>query len=162
MNYLYLVFRNIIFVVLTLLLVFFYAKGQKITMDNPQERVQFYEFPKNTIHCIEGDYVLQEVDNQGWRVYFVEDLFLLSRLIPFNSREKGNVLVEEIDFVDSKVPKRAGEIHVLLSLYEKKFSSHQEAVQAIEKGMLGESTQNLCKSIKEFPKQYFKVYKKKH
>ena len=122
-------------------------------------RRMYYEFPKGVIQCQQGDFIARKSGNGAWKVFLVEDMFFLSRLIPINARDSV-VLAEQIDFMDSAKPPKWKEIHLLISEFEKEYRSSEEAFEAIKSGTLGDSTRGLCRSINEFPKVNSRIYRK--
>lgn len=157
------VFRNVVLQSSLLLIVLspvsFSAKAKTREAKQNKGKQMYYEFPKDTIQCRQGDYIIRENDNRSWRVFFVEDIFFFSRLIPF---DKGGavVLAEQIDFTDSAPPPRWREIHLLVSEFEKEYQSSQDAVESIKSGRLANSIRGLCRGINEFPLVKSKVYRK--
>jgi hypothetical protein len=117
-----------------------------------------YLFPKETIECDQGDYIISKTKGEKWKVFHIEDLVLLSRLVPLQFAQ-GIELIEEKDMLDSKSPSRMGEIHLLLTLFDREFVTSNEAVEAIKSGTLGQSTPDVCLSISHFRRDTSKVYK---
>jgi hypothetical protein len=117
-----------------------------------------FTFPKDTIECRRGDYIISMSGQGKWRVFLVDDLVLLSRLVPLRFPH-GIELIQEKDMMDSAKPSRLGEIHVLATSFKKDFPTSDAAAEAIRNKTLGESIPNLCLSIGHFPKDKSVVLK---
>jgi hypothetical protein len=111
------------------------------------------KFPAPSIRCQRGDYLLQARDGRI-RVYWVEDLVKLSRLVPFGE----DALVEEQAILDSERPAYKDEIYLLLTVYERGAASLVEAKRAVRRGDLGPATEGLCLNISHFPTSSSHVY----
>jgi hypothetical protein len=118
-----------------------------------------FTYPNFTIKCKKGDFIIQTVNNCYWKVYLVEDIVLLSRLVPL-SLDKSDELIEEVHLLDSEKPARMGKIYLLLTSFVEKFESIKDAKKAIEDQKLVQGVRWLCASIEKFPKKSSQVYKK--
>lgn len=117
-------------------------------------------FPPDVVQCVRGDYIIREAEKRAWKVFLVEDLFIMNRLVALRKNDVVS-LHDELDLYDSATPPDWREIKVLVSEYETKFPSVEKATAAIESGQLGDSISGLCRSIKHFPKNKSRVYTKK-
>ena len=113
-----------------------------------------FKFPLESIRCQRGDYILQQGASGRIRVYLVDDLVKLSRLVPFLNDE----LIEEGTLSDSERPAFMDEIHLLLTDFDRDFASIEEATHAIEAGDLGPTTEGRCMDIRRFPTSNSQVY----
>ena len=152
-----LIARSLILVVLATAVIG--AEARTSAPKQNKERQIFYEFPKDAIKCTQGDYITRESGNGFWKVFLVEDIFFLSRLIPITTRDSV-VVAEQISFMDSATPPKWKEIHLLLSEFEKEYRSSRQAVESIKSGRLGNAIRGLCRSISEFPTVKSKIYRK--
>jgi len=115
-----------------------------------------YTFPQNTIQCQKGNYIIKKCDSGKWKVFFVEDIVLLSRLVPL-SFEDGTELIEEKNILDSVTP----DIYLLVTLFEKEFVTNEEANESISKDKLGKSVSSICLKLTYFSHETSFVYKEK-
>jgi hypothetical protein len=120
-----------------------------------------YTFPEGSIHCARGDYAIRQTANGSWRVYLVEDLFVITRLVALKGGD-APALVDELSLYDSATPPDWNEIKLLVDEYKATFSSSAEATAAIDSGQLGDSIRGLCRSLKDFPQKTTQVYRKKN
>jgi hypothetical protein len=118
----------------------------------------YSEFPKDVVQCQQGDYILREGNDRRWKVFYVEDIFFLSRLIPLN-QPGAQVLVEQIEFSDSAPPPRWREIHLLVSEFDKGYASAEDAIESLKQERLGRSVQGLLRRITEFPVRNCRIFK---
>ena len=114
-----------------------------------------FKFPLDSIRCQRGDYILQQETSGRIRVYLVNDLLKLSRLVPFLH----DTLIPEETLLDSERPAYMDEIHVLLTDFARDFASSKEATRAIEAGDLGPATEGRCMDIRRFPTSNSIVYR---
>jgi hypothetical protein len=117
-------------------------------------------FPPDVVQCVRGDYLIREAENHALKVFLVEDLFVMNRLVALRKNDLVS-LHNELDFYDSAVPPDWGKIKVLVSEYQTAFPSLEKAIAAIESGRLGDSIEGLCRSINYFPKNKARLYRKK-
>lgn len=108
-------------------------------------------FPQETIQCRPADHVARQEEDGSWRVFRVDELMLVSRLVVLEF-PRGPELMEDRHMSDTQQPWRWKEVHLLATGFASRFASSQEALRAITAGALGEPTPNLCLPIKEFPK----------
>ena len=132
---------------------------QRINLEEQKMNQTTYTFPKDTIECRQGDYVISKTSYDKWKVFLVDDLVLLSRLVPLQFPH-GVELIEEKNTLDSAKPARMGDIHLLVTAFAKDFATSDEAAEAVKNKNLGEATPNLCLSITHFPKATSVVRKK--
>jgi hypothetical protein len=116
------------------------------------------KFPPDAIECRSGDYLLKTIAGSHWQVFRVQELVLISRLIPLSSLDSVE-LIEEKHALDSVRPWRMDEIHLLITAFSQRFGSEEAAIQAIEDSELGESVSDLCLGISNFPRDSSRVYK---
>lgn len=116
-----------------------------------------YTFPQGTINSMRGDYIARRAKNNKWTVFLVEDIVLLSRLVPLRF-PRGVELAEEKDTIDSARPAYLGEIKLLLTAYHREFATAEEASRSIKEGSLGSGSAHLCLDVREFPSERSVVY----
>ena len=109
-----------------------------------------YSFPDSAVQCEPGNYLLCQTPENDLIVYRVRDLLLVKRLIPL--KIKPPALVIEDNLLDSVAPTYRDEVHLLLTSFENKFTSQEEAVGAVQKGLLTESTSGLLRNAHDFPR----------
>ncbi|MCZ7385521.1 MAG: hypothetical protein O8C63_12355 [Candidatus Methanoperedens sp.] len=118
--------------------------------------IETLTFPSGSIRCQQGDYILQRGAGGGRiRVYRVEDMVKLSRLVPFGK----DALIEEQTILDSERPAFMDEVHLLLTAFDLDFASLEEAIRAVEAGDLGATTEGFCLDIRRFPLSSSQVYR---
>lgn len=120
-----------------------------------QMNLETLMFPGESIRCLRGDYILQRGAGGRIRVYRVEDMVKLSRLVPFGK----DALIEEQTILDSEQPAFMNEIHLLLTAFDLDFASLEEAIRAVETGDLGATTEGFCLDIRRFPLSSSQVYR---
>jgi hypothetical protein len=114
-----------------------------------------FTFPIESIRCARGDYILQREAGGRVRVYRVDDVVKLSRLVPFLN----NTLIRQETLLDSERPAYMDEIHLLLTSFERDFASLEEATRAVETAGPGAATAGLCLEIRNFPNSNSQVYR---
>ncbi len=112
---------------------------------------QTLTYPSETIQCVPGDYIMTKTEEGAWRVLFVKDLVLLSRLIPLTFPQ-GIELLEERHMAESQAPAYFREIYLLLADFQGLFSNRNEAIKAVDAGALGNPLRTLCSPIRQFPR----------
>jgi hypothetical protein len=112
-------------------------------------------FPNDSIRCRRGDYILRSGVGGLVRVYRVDDLIKLSRLLPWGDA----AVIEEGALLDSERPAFMDEIHLLLSVFDRSFASFEEGAHAIEAGDLGSATGGHCLDIRDFPTSSSQVHR---
>ena len=117
--------------------------------------IETLTFPSESIRCQQGDYILQWGAGGHLRVYRVEDLVKLSRLVPFGK----DALIEEQTILDSERPTFMDEIHLLITAFDRDFASIEETIRAIEAGDLGATTKGFCLDIRRFSIISSQVYR---
>ncbi len=113
-------------------------------------------FPEKSIRCQRGDYIIQWGPDGRFRVYRVEDLVKLSRLMPFGK----DALIEEQTILDSERPAFMNEIYLLITAFDRDFFSLEETTRAIEAGVLGAPTEGFCLNIRRFFITSSQVYRR--
>ena len=105
-------------------------------------------FPEGALVCAAGDYLIRRRSAGAWRVYRVEDLLLVKRLLPlFN--DPSTLLLEE-HLRDSVTPAYADEVHLLLTAFDPEFDAEAEASQAVRLKTLTERAKGLLRPAREF------------
>jgi hypothetical protein len=119
----------------------------------------FHSFPADSVSCRAGDYVISTTRANVWKVYLVEDLFFMSRLVT-TIDSKPLLFAEEIELADSATPAKWHEIQLLVSEFKREFRTREDATEAVESNTLGDYIHGLCRGVKEFPKETSFVYTK--
>lgn len=119
--------------------------------------VSAISYPAHAPRCVSGDYLLHREDDGRVRVYRVENLVQLSRMVPFGQGD----LIEEQAVVDSRRPAFSGEVHVLLTAFSRTFATSEEAVSAVSEGNLGVQTEGLIRNIERFAERDTVVHRVK-
>jgi len=102
-----------------------------------------YVLPDNAIDLRPGDTVLANLDGDDWRVILVQDVIALRRLMPFGERGSRRFVGEDL-LRDSVAPAWAGEVHLLVRLFDSRFATAEEAGTAARSGQLGAATSDVC------------------
>jgi hypothetical protein len=105
-------------------------------------------FPEGAVICRRGDYLLRRQQDLRWRVFMVEDLIRLSRLIP-ESEHSPSLMLED-HLLDSMAPAYQDEVYLLLTAYDETFANDPEARQAIELGIRSPATHGLLRPARDF------------
>lgn len=105
-------------------------------------------FPRGAVVCTAGDYLICHHLGREWRVYKVEDLLLLKRLIPVDNAP--SMLLIEEHLLDSMTPAYFNEVQLLLTAFVAYFTNESEALQAIHRQTLTERTKGLLRPAREF------------
>jgi hypothetical protein len=105
-------------------------------------------FPKGSVVCATGDYLICHHSGEGWKVYRVEDLLLVKRLLPLLN-DPSALLVEE-HTLDSIAPAYFNEVHLLLTAFDSNFADEAEALQAIQLQTPKERAKRLLRAAREF------------
>jgi hypothetical protein len=116
-----------------------------------------HTFPKESVECLPGDYLISRTKDGRWKVFQVNDLVMLSRLVPLKFKH-GTELMEEKNAMDSANPAYRGEVHLLLTAFQGEFVTSDEAIESIKHGTLGAGTPNICLNIENFRKESSLVY----
>ena len=119
-----------------------------------------YQFPQKAIQPAVGDYILKRNAQGRYNVFLVEDIVLISRLVPL---KRGNSveLMREQDMLDAVKPSRWREIHLLLTLFPSDYASSQTAIDSIRARTLGTGVNGVSRSIESFPADVSQVYPKR-
>jgi hypothetical protein len=104
-------------------------------------------FPDATVRCDVGDRLVQRADG-GWRVFRVQDVVSLTRLVVLKRGDEPVDVVPEMP--DSVDPAYSG-THLLLTAYEPRFDDREDALSAIADGTLGDGIDRVCRALAEFP-----------
>ena len=105
-------------------------------------------FPKGSVVCAAGDYLICHHSGEEWRVYRVEDLLLVKRLVPLLN-DPSTLLIEE-HMLDSMTPAYANEVQLLLTAVDPDFTDESKALQAIYLQTLTERAKRLLRPAREF------------
>lgn len=105
-------------------------------------------FPDGSVVCAPGDYLICHPSGERWKVYRVEDLLLVKRLVPMLT-DPSALLVEE-HMLDSVGPAYFNEVQLLLTALDPDFKEKSEALQAINDQKLTEGVKGLLRSALEF------------
>lgn len=120
-----------------------------------QMSLEMISFPGESIRCQRGDYIFQRSTVGRIRVYRVEDLVKLSRLVRFGE----DALIEEQTILDSERSAYQDEIHLLLTAFDRDYTSLEETTRFVEAGDLGSATEGYCLDIRRFPMSNSHVYR---
>jgi hypothetical protein len=112
-------------------------------------------FPSGSIRCQRGDYIMERIAEGRVRVYRVEELVRLSRLVPFGE----DALIDEQAVLDSERPAFVDEIHLLVTPFERDFPALLDSRHAIVNGDLGSQSEWRCLDIRRFPMTTCKVFR---
>jgi len=137
-----------------------YLGPQKVGQGEIKMKQTTHSFPKDAIQCRQGDYVISRTTDGKWKVFRIEDVVLLSRLVPLQF-PYGLEWVEEKDAMDSARPAGWGEIHLLGKSFVREFATSQEATESIKNKTLGKAISDMCLSVRHFPKDTSIVYNEK-
>jgi hypothetical protein len=105
-------------------------------------------FPKGAVVCAAGDYLICHHFGEGWKVYRVEDLLLVKRLVP-SLNDSSTLLIEE-HMLDSMTPAYFKEVQLLLTAVAPDFTDESKALQAIHLKTLTERAKGLLRPAREF------------
>lgn len=105
-------------------------------------------FPKGAVACAPGDYLICHHSGDGWKVYRVEDILLIKRLVPFLN-DPSMLLIEE-HMLDSMPPAYFNEVQLLLTEFESNFTDESEALQSIRLQALTERARGLLRAGHDF------------
>jgi hypothetical protein len=119
-----------------------------------------FKLPSGAVNCRSGDYLLQQTGAYVWKVFRVQELIALSRLLPIGGRDATEFL-EERHAMDSQKPLGMDEIHVLLTVFAAAFNSEKAAIQAIDVETLGASVSLVCFDIRRFPADNTTIYNRR-
>lgn len=106
-------------------------------------------FSKGSVVCAGGDYLICHRAGEGWKVYRVEDLLLVKRLVPLLT-DPPALLIEE-QMLDSMTPAYANEVQLLVTVFDSTFDDESAALQAIHDQTLTERSRGLLRPAREFP-----------
>jgi hypothetical protein len=108
-------------------------------------------YPNDAVEVTPGDYLLHREPSARWRVFLVEDIVRLARLVPL--RPDGGAIVGLIDegtTLDSVTPAYQNEVFLLLTAFDRDFASSDEARRAVETGALAPGIPGLARKLGEF------------
>ncbi len=121
--------------------------------------MQHYRFPDGSLSCRPGDHIVIKLDERTWRVFKVQDIVRLTRLLPLGSGENAN-LIDESLALDSKAPTYDAEVFLLLDSFERTFGGRTEAESAFHAGSLGPARPGTCLNTRMVPKSSASVISK--
>ena len=107
-------------------------------------------FPMGSVVCAAGDYLICHHPGEKWKVYKVEDLLLVKRLVPLLNNPSA-LLIEE-HMLDSMTPAYFNEVQLLLTAVDPEFTDESEALKAIHLQTLTERAKGLLRPAREFTK----------
>lgn len=124
----------------------------------PSSKRAGVSFPDDSVRCAPGDYLLRSEAGGRWKVFLVEDIVQLERLVPL--RKDGVVvgLLEEGTVLDSVAPAYMGQVRLLLTAFEAEHASSDQALRAIGSATLGRKVENVCLDIRQFPRPHTLVH----
>jgi|SRR6266567_1339838 len=142
---------------LFLLIAAAFAQPPKDRSGTKRTHAMTYLFSAEAVECFAGDYIVRRTPEGRSRVFRVDDLVFLSRLVPLRFPTRVE-LIEEKNTVDSRKPAYFDEIHVLLTAFGREYATYSEAVESIKANALGQGYPGLCLRLTEFPKAESGVY----
>jgi hypothetical protein len=111
----------------------------------------FIRFPKGAVVCAPGDYLLchgRPTGCAGWRVYRVEDLLLVKRLVPVLPDPATLMLEEQV--LDSVAPAYFNDVQLLLTAFDPGFADEAEALRAVDRRSLTARATGVLRPAREF------------
>jgi hypothetical protein len=105
-------------------------------------------FPNGAVVCAAGDYLICRHSGEGWKVYRVEDLLLVKRLMPL-ANDPSTLFIEE-HMLDSMTPAYFNEVQLLLTAFDPDFADESKALQAIHLQTLTVRAKGLLRLAREF------------
>lgn len=114
-------------------------------------------FPEGSVMCTAGDYLVCQQSTAEWRVYKVEDILLVVRLVPVENEP--SILLIEDHMLDSMPPAYLNEVQLLLTVIAPIFANESNAFQAIRSQTLNEQTKGVLRPAYEFPKSDCQVFR---
>lgn len=114
-------------------------------------------FPEGSVVCNAGDYLVCQCSATEWRVYRVEDILLIKRLVPF--KQNPSILLIEEHMLDSMTPAYFNEVQLLLTVTASVFADELKALQAIQLQTLDEQTQGVLRPAHEFSESDCRVFR---
>jgi hypothetical protein len=115
------------------------------------------QLPEGTVNCRSGDYLITPAAEDVWKVFEVETLVAISRLLPIGDRT-ATEFIEEHHALDSERPMGMDEIYILATVFMESFGSQDAAVRAIESTDLPSAIPHVCLNIRKFPAAATTVY----
>jgi len=106
-------------------------------------------FPAGGVECAPGDFLIRQEQDGTHRVYLVEDILAVQRLVPEKTSPRS--LRREEDLLDSMAPAYLGEPQLLLSLFQPGFADAGDARRAIRDGPFTPEVQGLLRAASHFP-----------
>ena len=104
-------------------------------------------FPEGAAVCAAGDYLLCRRPGEAWRVYRVEDILTVKRLVPVVD-DPSTLMLEE-HLLDSVTPAYHEEVQLLLTAFDPTFDDEPEALQAVRQQTLHERERGLLRPARE-------------
>ena len=105
-------------------------------------------FPNGSVVCAPGDHLICHDSGAGWRVYLVEDLLLVKRLVPV--LDKPSMLMIEEHLPDSVPPAYFNDVHLLVTAFDPTFADAAEALHALDHQAVTERAKGLLRPAREF------------
>lgn len=106
------------------------------------------DFPAGSVVCAAGDYLICRHSSEAWKVYRVDDLLLVKRLVPLLNDPR-RLIVEE-QMLDSISPAYFNEVQLLLTAFESNFTDEAQALRTIHLQLLTERSTRLLRSASDF------------
>ena len=107
-----------------------------------------FAFPIGSVVCATGDYLICRHSVEAWRVYLVEDILTIKRLVPLLNDPSTLMLEEQL--LDSVAPAYFNEVQLLLTAFDPDFTDKAEALQAIRLQTLTERAKGLLRAAHQF------------
>jgi hypothetical protein len=111
-------------------------------------------FPPGSVTCAAGDHLLCH-SGEAWKVYRVEDLVRLQRLIPALP-DPSSLFVEE-HLLDSRAAAYEGEVYLIVTELDPVFEDEAKAMEGLRGQKLSERARNLLRPAADFPSSSCRV-----
>jgi len=105
-------------------------------------------FPKGSVVCAAGDYLICCHSGEERKIYRVEDLLLVKRLLP-SLNDPSTLLIEE-HTLDSMSPAYGSEVQLLLTAVDPEFAGEPTALPAIHLQTPTERAKGLLRPARDF------------
>jgi hypothetical protein len=116
-----------------------------------------YHLPDGVVYAKPGQFLMGRSAEDNYRLYQVQGLYLISRLLPIEPTQGGG---EPLGFLlQSSVAASAGEeIRYLVTEFSKIFPSKKSAIESISQHTLGPAIADQCLDVRQFTSLRFEVY----
>jgi hypothetical protein len=100
-----------------------------------------YQLPEDAVYAKSGSYIIRLYSDGTFKVFKVNGLYLLSKLLPIESGILGD---EKLGFVDEKAVSASSApiLYYMVDAFAQNFGTQQAARAAIQNNALGEALQN--------------------